>query len=76
MATSKERLQKMFKNMKLRTKLLSYFLLVGIIPFAVISIISLKNSSSALEKQTYNNLKAVREIKKSQIEKFFNELVF
>ncbi|MCF8083235.1 MAG: hypothetical protein K9M96_09080 [Deltaproteobacteria bacterium] len=63
----------MFKNMKLGTKLLVAFLAVGVIPFAVISIISLMESSDALSDAAYGNLSAVRGIKKNQIENFFKE---
>ena len=63
----------MFKDMKLGTKLLVSFLAVGVIPFAVIGITSLMNSSEALEKQAFNQLKAQREIKKGQIESYFAE---
>ncbi len=60
-------------NMKLATKLLIYFLVVGILPFAVIGGISLYNSNKALSKQAFNQLIAMREVKKSQIERFFSE---
>ena len=63
----------MFKNMKLGTKLILAFLAVGVIPFAVIGITSLVKSSDALSKQAYGSLEAVRGIKKTQIESFFNE---
>ena len=63
----------MFKDMKLGTKLLLSFLAVGVIPFAVIGITSLVNSSQALEEQTFNQLEALREIKKGQIESYFEE---
>jgi methyl-accepting chemotaxis protein len=63
----------MFKNMKLGTKLLVAFLAVGVLPFAVIGVSSLFKAERALEKQSFNQLEAVREIKKAQIEKFFAE---
>lgn len=63
----------MIKNMKLSTKLLMFFLIVGVIPFATIGVISLIKSSNALSEQAFNQLKGVREIKKSQIERFFAE---
>ena len=61
----------MRKNMKLSSKLLLYFLIVGVIPFAVIGSVSLIKSKSALTTQAFNQLEGVREIKKSQIEQFF-----
>ncbi|MDT8316490.1 MAG: methyl-accepting chemotaxis protein [bacterium] len=63
----------MFKNMKLGTKLILSFLAVGLIPFAVIGLTALSKSSNALSLQAFNQLEAVREIKKKQIETFFGE---
>ena len=63
----------MFKNMKLGTKLLTAFLAVGVVPFAVIGIISLINSDKALSDQAFGQLQAVRGIKTAQIERFFEE---
>ena len=59
--------------MKLGTKLLISFLIVGIIPFAVIAVVSLVKSGGALSKQTFNQLESVREIKKAQVEQFFDD---
>jgi methyl-accepting chemotaxis protein len=56
----------------LGTKLLAAFLAVGVIPLAVVGIISLTKASRALSNQAYHQLEAVREIKKSQIEDYFN----
>ncbi|MGR3318141.1 MAG: methyl-accepting chemotaxis protein [Candidatus Anammoxibacter sp.] len=63
----------MFNNMKLSTKLLIFFLIVGVIPFTTIGVISLVKSSGALSEQAFNQLESVRGIKKSQIERFFGE---
>lgn len=63
----------MFKNMKLGWKLVIFFLLVGLIPFAVITVISVTQSGNALSRQAYGQLKGMREVKKAQIKKFFKE---
>lgn len=63
----------MFSQMKLKQKLLILFLLVGIIPFVVIGLISLNQESTALERQSFNQLEAVRGIKEAQIQRFFAE---
>ncbi len=63
----------MLKNMKLGKKFLLAFLAVGVIPFAVIGLMSLNSASMALSKQAFNQLEGVREIKKAQIEQFFAE---
>jgi len=64
----------MFKNMKLGTKLLVAFLAVGVIPFALIGIISLSTAGDALSKQAFGQLVGLRGIKKAQIEGYFNDL--
>lgn len=61
----------MVKNMKIRTKLLVSFLVVGIVPFAIIGATSLIRSSKALSGQAFDKLKTVQEIKKAQVEEFF-----
>jgi methyl-accepting chemotaxis protein len=63
----------MFRNMKLGTKLLLAFLAVGIIPFSVIGIASLMKASDALSRQAFNQLDAVKTLKKGQIERFFED---
>jgi methyl-accepting chemotaxis protein len=63
----------MFKNMKLGTKLLLSFLFVGLLPFAVMGVVSLVKSGDALEKQAFNQLSAMRGVKQNQIESFFTE---
>ncbi len=63
----------MFKKMKLGTKLLIAFLAVGVIPLAITATLSLNKASDSLTKVAFNQLEGVREIKKAQIEQFFNE---
>ncbi|NNF98706.1 MAG: methyl-accepting chemotaxis protein [Desulfobacteraceae bacterium] len=62
-----------FKNIRLGVKFLLSFLIIGILPFAVIGLVALDKASQALSKQAYNQLEAVMEIKKSQVESFFAE---
>ncbi|MDM8522864.1 methyl-accepting chemotaxis protein [Desulfococcaceae bacterium HSG8] len=59
--------------MKIRHKLLIAFLCMGLIPFAVISTISLLNSGEALSQLAFNQLESLREVKKTQITAFFDE---
>ena len=61
------------KKMKLSTKLLISFLAVGVIPATIIGLLALNKASNALEKQSYNQLVSMRDVKKTQIEQFFNE---
>ncbi len=63
----------MIKNMKLNSKLMLFFLLAGLIPFTIISIISLTKSSNSLSHQAYGQLEGMREVKKAQVQNFFNE---
>jgi methyl-accepting chemotaxis protein len=60
-------------NLRVRPKLIAAFLLVGILPFAIIGIISLMQTQSALNSASFNQLNGVRGIKKAQIEQFFDE---
>ncbi|PKG80784.1 methyl-accepting chemotaxis protein [Colwellia sp. 75C3] len=59
--------------MKLKIKLLITFLSVSLIPMILMGAIASYVSSSAIEKQAFSQLVAVREIKKSQIEGYFEE---
>ena len=63
----------MFSNLKLGTKLIAAFLIVGLLPFAVIGVTSLMKSSTALSQSAFNQLNGIKEIKKTQIESFFKE---
>ncbi|MBT4260971.1 MAG: HAMP domain-containing protein [Thiotrichales bacterium] len=63
----------MFDNIKLKQKLLIAFLIVGVVPFSILGLIALDQASSALEKQSFNQLEAVRGIKHDQIDRFFAE---
>ena len=61
------------KNIKMKPKLISLFLLVGLIPLTLVGGWSSKLANDALMAQSYAQLVAVREIKKDQIESFFEE---
>jgi methyl-accepting chemotaxis protein len=60
-----------FTNLTIRNKLTTAFLLVSIIPFAMLGAISIQSSSNALEQVSFSKLEAVRSIKKAQIEGYF-----
>ena len=61
------------KNLKIGPKLIAAFLIIGIVPFAVIGLLALDRASVALSNQAFNQLEGVRGIKKAQIENFFAE---
>ena len=61
------------KNLNLSARLMIFFLLVGIIPFAISSIVSLTKSNNSLSDAAYGQLKGMRAVKKAQITQFFDE---
>lgn len=56
---------------KIGVRLITAFLLIGILPLLLASFISSRNASEALGRANFNQLTGVREIKKTQIEQFF-----
>lgn len=61
------------RDVRLRPRLIALFALVGLLPLAIVGIWSANRSSVALMDASYNQLINVRDIKKSQIESFFEE---
>ena len=61
------------KNLKIATKLIIFFLSVGISLTAIIGGISFIKAKTALNERTAEQLIAIRAIKKHQVEQFFNE---
>lgn len=59
--------------MKLSTRLILIFLAAGLIPALVMGAFSVFKASESLSEHSFNQLEAVRGIKKSQIEGFFAE---
>ena len=55
-------------------KVITLFLIAGLVPLAVMGIISNNSSSNALKQQAFNQLVSVREIKKKQIEDYFSTI--
>ena len=55
----------MFRKLKLGSKMIISFLMVGAIPFGIVGLVSLQKASSALEKQAFSQLEAVQTLKKS-----------
>jgi len=60
-------------QLKLKPKLILAFLLVGLIPFAIVTAFSIYKTSTSLSLAAFNQLESVRGIKKAQIQKFFGE---
>src|SRR6056297_2829014 len=61
------------KKMSLRFKLITIFILIGLVPFGVIALISWNSSKTAIEEQVINKLQAVQQIKTNQLSSFINE---
>jgi methyl-accepting chemotaxis protein len=64
----------MFKKLRLKTKLLVSFLCVGIIPFAVMAVISLMKAESSLQQQAFAQMQSMRDVKKGQVEQYLQTI--
>jgi methyl-accepting chemotaxis protein len=60
----------LLSRLKLKTKLLLAFLCVGIIPFAIVAVVSLTKAQNALHEQAFNQMKSMRDVKKCQVEQY------
>ena len=60
-------------KMSMGAKIISLFALGGLIPLATIGVISYYSSSKALEKQAFNQLASIRDVKKNNINDWFKE---
>ena len=63
----------MLQHLPFRTKLIMAFLLVGLTPLIIVSIIALNTSSASLKESAFNQLDAIMAVKKNQIEGYFEE---
>lgn len=59
---------------KIGSKVLLGFLIAGLLPMLVISGIALTSAKNALEELTYEKLIAVRDVKKSALEQYINDI--
>ena len=64
-----------FKNVKIGNKLIVLFILAALIPISITGIISARLSEKALMAASYNQLEAIKTIKKTQIEIYFAERI-
>ena len=60
-------------KINLGTRLISLFAITGFVPLAAVGALSYYNSSKALKEQSFNQLISIRNVKKSNIEDWFNE---
>jgi methyl-accepting chemotaxis protein len=64
----------MFKNLKIKSKLILLFLLIGILPVAVVGFISLTQAKHALEERAVDQYVSIREMKSRQIHDYFQTI--
>jgi hypothetical protein len=62
-----------WKNLTLLFKLITLFLLIGIIPVAFFGFWTINNTTNQLLEARFNQLDSIREIKKTQLESYFGE---
>lgn len=62
---------KKFKDISLKIKLVTTFLIAGIIPVAVVGWLSIWSSTEELKHATENELVSVRDLKKAELENYF-----
>ncbi|MBN1936678.1 MAG: HAMP domain-containing protein, partial [Anaerolineae bacterium] len=60
-------------NVRMKPKLIGLLLFVGLTPLIIATVLGIWRSSDAMQDQAYNELEAVENIKKNQIERFFLE---
>ena len=63
-----------YRDLSLRYKLMIFFLIVGLLPFAVSGWISVQQSTIALEETEFGNLQALAVGRKNVISNFFQEM--
>jgi len=61
------------KDLKISTKIILVFLSIGITGISLLGFISFRQAKTALLEKSYEQLTSVRDIKKSQLENYFNE---
>ncbi len=64
----------MINRLRIRTRLLGVFLLVGLLPLGFVTLMALNKAGSALGDETRAKFAAVQEIKKNHIESYFSQL--
>ncbi|VFQ46939.1 methyl-accepting chemotaxis protein [Desulfoluna butyratoxydans] len=63
----------MLKNIKLGPKLVSVFLLVGVIPLLLVTFLLADRADTALARQAFDQLTSLRSVKKKQVEAYWTE---
>lgn len=63
-----------WNDISLKTKLISLFLILALVPTVIISTIGYRSASISLKKQAFSQLTSVREMKARQIEDYFEQI--
>ncbi|MDO8141858.1 MAG: cache domain-containing protein, partial [Candidatus Brocadiales bacterium] len=58
----------------LNAKIITLFVIAGLLPFIITGVLSYKIASKSLHDQSFNQLVSVRDIKKKQIEEYFEKM--
>ncbi len=64
----------MVSNSNLKSKLIVVLFTVGLIPFIFIGLFSAYYAGKAIEQKSYDGLISVRDIKRKQVENYFDNL--
>lgn len=62
------------KDLKIKSKLISAFLILSLLPLIVLTIISIINVRKELEYEAFTKLNAIQKVKKNQISDYFDEI--
>ena len=68
-----QKYQNSMKKILLSEKLILYFVFLGIMAIAIISLVSFYSTKTALVSRTFDQLTSLRIVKKNQIEQFFTD---
>ena len=62
-----------FKDLKIKTKLISVFVAIGLVSVSIVGYLGYHDAQESVKKSTSDLLTALREVKKGQIEGYFSE---
>jgi methyl-accepting chemotaxis protein len=65
----------MKRSINFKTKLMTSFLVLGLLPFVIVAFISLNSARNAIVDQVYASVKAVQILKKDALQEYFDTLV-
>lgn len=67
-------MNRMVRNLNIRTKMLIAFIAVAVLAIGVSGYIGFSVAGDALQEESFNKLTAVREMKANQIEDYFQQI--